>query len=81
MQADYDAAEPVYRRALSIREKSLGADHPDTVKLIKNLATLMQSTIEKKKQPSLANGIGVNYGQLEVVELPEEGLLRQEQDA
>src|SRR5207248_6642169 len=30
MQGKYDEAEPLYQRALAIREKVLGPDHPDT---------------------------------------------------
>ena len=37
----YDAAEPLYKRALTIREKSVGPDHPDVAML--NLALLYKS--------------------------------------
>jgi hypothetical protein len=36
-KGDYDSAEPLYKRALAIREKVLGAEHPDTVKTRENL--------------------------------------------
>ena len=29
-QGDYARAKPLYERALAIREKALGAEHPDT---------------------------------------------------
>ena len=37
-------AEPLMRRALAIREKSLGADHPDVASSLNNLAQLLQDT-------------------------------------
>ncbi len=39
----YDEAEPLYRRALAIREKALGPQHPDTATSINNLAGLLAS--------------------------------------
>jgi tetratricopeptide (TPR) repeat protein len=36
-------AEPLYRRALDIREKALGRDHPDVAVSLNNLAELYQS--------------------------------------
>jgi Tfp pilus assembly protein PilF len=39
-RARYAEAEPLYQRALAIREKALGADHPDTATSLNNLATL-----------------------------------------
>ena len=35
---DYAKAEPLYRRALAIREKALGPEHPDTADSLNNLA-------------------------------------------
>ena len=37
---DYAKAEPLYRRALAINEKALGAEHPDTATSLSNLAIL-----------------------------------------
>ncbi len=37
-KGDYDSAEPLYKRALSIREKVLGKAHPDTATSLNNLA-------------------------------------------
>jgi hypothetical protein len=34
-------AEPLFRRALAIREKVLGPDHPDTAQSINNLALVL----------------------------------------
>ncbi|RUP51353.1 Tetratricopeptide repeat-domain-containing protein [Jimgerdemannia flammicorona] len=37
-QGKYDKAEPLYERALIIREKVLGSEHPDTAQYLNNLA-------------------------------------------
>ena len=39
-QGKYAKAEPHYRRALAIREKALGPDHPDVATSLNNLAAL-----------------------------------------
>jgi tetratricopeptide (TPR) repeat protein len=39
----YAEAEPLYRRALGIREKSLGKEHPDVVTDLNNLAGLLKT--------------------------------------
>jgi CHAT domain-containing protein/tetratricopeptide (TPR) repeat protein len=39
-QGAYDKAEPLYLRALAIREKTLGPDHPKTATSLNNLALL-----------------------------------------
>jgi tetratricopeptide (TPR) repeat protein len=39
----YTEAEPLLTRALAINEKALGADHPDTVRSLSNLASLYYS--------------------------------------
>ena len=39
-QGKYDEAEPLYVRALAIKEKVLGADHPDTVVCRNNLNSM-----------------------------------------
>jgi tetratricopeptide (TPR) repeat protein len=36
----YEEAEPLYRRALVIREKSFGPDHPEVRASLNNLASL-----------------------------------------
>jgi tetratricopeptide (TPR) repeat protein len=41
MKGKYDEAELLYRRALAIREKVLGPDHPDVAASLNNLATLL----------------------------------------
>ena len=40
---DYAKAEPLFQRALKIREKALGPDHPDTALALNNLALLYYS--------------------------------------
>ena len=39
-QGRYAEAEPLYKRALAIREKALGPDHPDVALSLNNLAFL-----------------------------------------
>lgn len=39
----YKEAEPLCKRALGIREKVLGSDHPDVAKQLNNLALLCQN--------------------------------------
>jgi tetratricopeptide (TPR) repeat protein len=41
--AAYAQARPLYERALAIREKLLGAEHPDTATSLNNLARLLKS--------------------------------------
>ena len=36
----YADADPLYNRALAIREKALGPDHPDVAQSVNNLANL-----------------------------------------
>ena len=39
-QGKYKEAEPLLKRALEIREKALGPEHPDTTARLNNLAVL-----------------------------------------
>ena len=39
----YASARPLFERALAIREKALGPDHPDTAASLNNLAVLLQA--------------------------------------
>ena len=41
-QGDFAAAEPLFRRALTIREAALGPDHPQTAQALNNLAQVLQ---------------------------------------
>ena len=40
----YAEAEPLYKRALAIREKVLGPEHPDTADSLKSYAALLRAT-------------------------------------
>jgi tetratricopeptide (TPR) repeat protein len=40
----YAEAEPLYRRSMAIREKTLGPDHPDVATSLNNLAGLLRTT-------------------------------------
>ncbi len=42
-RSKYKEAEPLCQRALEIREKMLGRDHPDVAKQLNNLALLCQN--------------------------------------
>ena len=42
LRARYAEAEPLFRRALAIREQALGPDHPDTAQSLNNLAAVLQ---------------------------------------
>jgi Tetratricopeptide repeat len=42
-QGDFAEARPLYERALAIREKVLGPEHPDTATSLNNLALLHQA--------------------------------------
>ena len=44
-QGKYDDAEPLYKRALTIREEVLGPDHPKVASSLNNLATLLASQV------------------------------------
>ncbi|MCP4420068.1 MAG: tetratricopeptide repeat protein [Chloroflexi bacterium] len=42
-RGSYAAAQPYYQRALNIREKILGSDHPDTAQSLNNMGLLLQA--------------------------------------
>jgi tetratricopeptide (TPR) repeat protein len=42
-QGKFGDAERLYRRAIAIRERALGANHPDVAMSLSNLATLYQA--------------------------------------
>ena len=44
-QSKYDDAEPLFKRALDIREETLGLRHPDVASSLKNLAICLQSQV------------------------------------
>jgi hypothetical protein len=43
-RAEHDEAEPLYRRALAIDEKSFGPKHPEVATDLNNLARLLRAT-------------------------------------
>ena len=51
--ASYEKALPLYQRALNIREKFLGPEHPDTATSLNNLASLYASMSEYAKAEPL----------------------------
>lgn len=53
LSARYEGAEPLFRRALSIREKILGPFHPNTATSLNNLASLLQSKGEYDEAETL----------------------------
>ena len=42
-RGEYEEAELLYRRALEIRQRALGDDHPDVAATLANLGTLLES--------------------------------------
>jgi hypothetical protein len=46
-QGNYAAAEPLYRRAIAIFEKTLGPEHPDTKTARENLEILLSERSRK----------------------------------
>lgn len=58
--SDYAKAEPLLRRALAIREKALGPDHPDTATSLNNLALLYQYVGDyAKAEPLLQRALAI----------------------
>jgi len=52
-QGRYAEAEPIYQRALAIREKALGREHPDVAHSLNRLAKLYQAQGEYAKAEPL----------------------------
>jgi tetratricopeptide (TPR) repeat protein len=54
-------AEPMYRRALNIREASLGPDHPLVASNLNNLAALLYSSTNRKSEaePMFRRALGI----------------------
>jgi tetratricopeptide (TPR) repeat protein len=48
-QGQYAEAEPLYQRALAIKEKALGPDHPDVATALNNVAALYKKTGREKE--------------------------------
>jgi tetratricopeptide (TPR) repeat protein len=52
-QRDYEVAEPEYLRALAIREKALGGDHPDVALTLESVAALYEDTGRREEAKHL----------------------------
>ena len=55
-KGDEMKAERLYRRALAIKEKALGPDHPDTALTLNNLAVLCKSRGSMRRQSRCTSG-------------------------
>ncbi len=49
VQRKYEQAEPLYKRALDIKSKALGADHPDTLRLLRSYGHVLSSMHKQNK--------------------------------
>jgi tetratricopeptide (TPR) repeat protein/nucleoside phosphorylase len=66
-QALYAIAEPLYQRALAIREQQLGATHPQTATSLNNLAILYKNQGKyEEAEPLLKRALAVREEQLGV---------------
>jgi tetratricopeptide (TPR) repeat protein len=64
-RARYAEAEPLYQRALSIREQQLGPDHPQTAGSLNNLATLYQAQGKyEQAEPLFQRALSISEQQL-----------------
>jgi tetratricopeptide (TPR) repeat protein len=66
VQGRHAEAEPLYRRALAIREKTLGPDHPDVATVLVNYAALLRETgrgAEAEKLEARAQAIRAKHGE------------------
>ena len=54
-QGQYAQAEPLYKRALAIQEKALGANHPEVATSLNNLALLYRKTGREIEAKELEN--------------------------
>jgi tetratricopeptide (TPR) repeat protein len=64
-QGRYSEAEPLYRRALAIREEQLGATHPSTATCLNNLATLsMKQGRYSEAEPLYRRALAIREEQL-----------------
>ena len=59
-EARYADTEPLYKRALAIREKALGPDHPDVAQSLNNLADLYSAQGLRRCRATLQTDAGVN---------------------
>jgi CHAT domain-containing protein len=65
---DYVHAEPLYQRALAIREKALGPEHPDVANSLKELALLYQFNSDRQKAlPLMMRGMRIEEHNLGLI--------------
>jgi len=53
-QGKYSEAEPLYRRALAILEKTLGPEHPKVATVLENLAILLRKSDQEKEAEEMS---------------------------
>ena len=54
-QGKYEEAERMHRQTLELREKALGAEHPDTLASMNNLAIALRSQGKFEEASALQN--------------------------
>jgi hypothetical protein len=54
-RAQYEEAEPLLVRALAIREKALGAEHPAVATILENYSSLLRATDKESESEKLEN--------------------------
>jgi tetratricopeptide (TPR) repeat protein len=65
-RAQYPQAEPLYQRALAIREQQLGPEHPDTALSLNNLAELHRAQGKyEQAEPLYQRALAIRERQLE----------------
>ncbi len=52
-QGQYAQAEPLHKRALAIREKALGPEHPQVAQSLENYAAVMRQTGRRAKAANM----------------------------
>ena len=62
-QGHYDKAEPLYRRALAIREQALGAEHQEVAKSLEELAEVLRQAGRAQEAEALQARAAVIRGQ------------------
>ena len=72
-----DKAQTLYRRALGIRERTLGADHPDTLASVANLASLLYAQGQLEEAAPLFRRVLEAYERTLGAEHPETLAVRQ----
>ena len=61
-EGKYAEAEALYKRALAIREKALGSDHPDVVASMNNLAKIYYAEGKYAEAESLEQKSAGGFG-------------------